>query len=273
MNETELPKELAWMPLYWDKFLSATTYFDGAEIGAYILLLSYQWKNGCVPSDIKQLQKIARVSKNKLKIVLTKFTSIGDDKLINKVCDEIRTEQLKKYEKTKEKASNASKKRWNSGADTFQKSSLEDATSISQASEKPQNDEKKTCLGDADNKIIEDRLFTKENRESKHIPAKTFYDLEYFEKSGFTVSVGADLKKQLNEFLKYRSDHPEHGAIKSHYQVEGILKGFMQRKINEQAAVKMLEYTIERGAKNVIYELPKNTTDSKTETPKQKFLD
>lgn len=82
------------------------------------------------------------------------------------------------------------------------------------------------------------------------------YDLKYFQSIGFEIELGEELSESLNEFLLYRNQHPDHGPIKSHQQIEGIIRGFSERKVLPENASKMLRYTIERGAKNVIYELP-----------------
>ncbi len=99
MAENTEEKELAWMPLYWDKFLSATTHFSATEIGGYILLLSHQWKHGFIPADIKIQKKISRIGSTAiLNHIRTKFLIIND-KMINVVCQNIRDEQLNKYYK------------------------------------------------------------------------------------------------------------------------------------------------------------------------------
>jgi uncharacterized protein YdaU (DUF1376 family) len=109
MKET---KELEWMPIYWDKFLSATTHFDASEIGAYMLLIAHQWKHGYIVNDLKIVKKIARLpSAAKISHVLSKFNEING-KLVNEVCDLIRKEQLIKWENTSKRNQENVKKRY-----------------------------------------------------------------------------------------------------------------------------------------------------------------
>lgn len=113
MSENKEQKELEWMPVYWDRFLSATTHFDAAEIGGYMLLIAHQWKHGFIPSDLKQQKKIARVSSvHKMEVILTKFVQDGPGKMINIVCRDIRTKQIEKWNATSKRNADNIKKRY-----------------------------------------------------------------------------------------------------------------------------------------------------------------
>lgn len=110
-QETEI--ELPWMPVYWEKLLGGTTHMDAAELGGYILLIAEQWKKGFVPADEKKLMKIARQrSKEKLQTILEKFKPDGSGNLINKVCSEIRMEQMTSYLKSVKAGKKGAQKRW-----------------------------------------------------------------------------------------------------------------------------------------------------------------
>lgn len=117
-TETEIEIEMQWMPVYWERLLAGTTYFDASEFGAYMLLIVEQWKKGSVPGEHKRLLKITRLrSKEKLETVLEKFKPDGKGNLINQVCDKIRKEQVAKYLRKSKQAKGAAEKRWGNNAD------------------------------------------------------------------------------------------------------------------------------------------------------------
>lgn len=49
-----MPKE-PYLPLYVGDFLAATLYWRGEQRALYLLLLSYQWASGPLPSDLTEL--------------------------------------------------------------------------------------------------------------------------------------------------------------------------------------------------------------------------
>lgn len=58
-----------------DDFIGGTVAMTTEEVGAYWLLLCYQWGKGSIPSDHVLIRRIARLSENfDLTFVLTKFT-------------------------------------------------------------------------------------------------------------------------------------------------------------------------------------------------------
>lgn len=92
-----------------------------------------------------------------------------------------------------------------------------------------------------------------------HTPEPQIFDLDYFKGIGYMFLISDELKNGINNFLMYRNNHPEHGPIKSAEQIEGIIKGFSTRQISDSDAIKMIQLTIEKGAKNIIYEIKKQS--------------
>ncbi|MFM2307722.1 MAG: hypothetical protein RLZZ367_2391 [Bacteroidota bacterium] len=96
MNEPNI--ELMWMPVFWSDLLAGTTHMDAAELGGFMLLIAEQWKRGHLPNDNRKLKKIARINCDlQLDTILEKFVTDPNGNLINKVCAQVRVEQIAKY--------------------------------------------------------------------------------------------------------------------------------------------------------------------------------
>jgi len=52
----------AWMPLYVGDYIADTAHLTAAENGAYLLLMMHYWANAGLPSDERQIARIARMS-------------------------------------------------------------------------------------------------------------------------------------------------------------------------------------------------------------------
>lgn len=103
--------KMQWFPVYWERFLLGTMGMSAEEVGAYFLMIIYQWDKGFLPEDDKELKKITRVSVKKLSKVLEKFEKIGD-KYFNNTLEIIRIEQKEKNEKNHSKGIKGAKARW-----------------------------------------------------------------------------------------------------------------------------------------------------------------
>lgn len=103
--------KLDWFPIYWQRFIIGTLDMTAEEIGAYFLLLIYQWDKGFIPEDHKEIKKISKVSVKKLDKVLKKFEKING-KLFNDTLEIIRIEQTEKHAANSAKGKKGAEARW-----------------------------------------------------------------------------------------------------------------------------------------------------------------
>ena len=90
---------------YPQDFLTGVLDYTAEEIGAYILLLIYQWDKGFVPSDQKKIKGICKISEKKFQKILEKFTETSAGKLQNLRLETERKKVTDFYNKQAEKAS------------------------------------------------------------------------------------------------------------------------------------------------------------------------
>lgn len=117
---------LDFFPFKWPRFLLGTMNFSAEEVGAYLLLLIYEWDKGFIPAEEKEIRKICRIPRKSLTKVLQKFEEI-DKKFYNATLEEIRIEVTEKLEKNSKSASKAAKARWKKHADALRMQCVDDA--------------------------------------------------------------------------------------------------------------------------------------------------
>lgn len=92
-NFTQLP----WMRLKLDKFFGGITDMDAAQVGGYLLLLLYQWRNWSIPVSMSELRKISKLKPAQIQSIISKFKIGEDGKYYNQPCRDEYLEQLPKY--------------------------------------------------------------------------------------------------------------------------------------------------------------------------------
>lgn len=99
-----------YLPLYVDDFLGGTIHFGADEVGAYLLLLSYQWSCGEIEDDPVVIERVSRCSYDRLRRVLDKFDS-KDGYIFNRRLEAIRRERVAFVKSRSKNASNGWKTR------------------------------------------------------------------------------------------------------------------------------------------------------------------
>lgn len=161
-----MKEEFHWFPLYYQRFMLGTIGFSTEEIGAYILLLFYQWDNYFVPDDGDKITEICRISFSKCNQVLKKFEKKKNG-FQNKFLEQVRKEQRESYVKRVKSASNAGK------------ASAAKRNGRSTTVERPLND----CQPIEKNRIEENREENNKEEKRENInPLTNFSDFEKLEK-------------------------------------------------------------------------------------------
>jgi len=125
------------MPIWAGDFMSLTATWTGEEAALYLLLLTYEWGSGPLPSDPKKLAQIARYPQkafDRLWVrVRTRFTE-NPDGLIDPDLEERRAESLALRDKHREGGRKGNAIRWRSSkADGSLSESLSESPSASLA--------------------------------------------------------------------------------------------------------------------------------------------
>jgi hypothetical protein len=102
------------IPLYYGDFIGGTMSFGADEVGAYLLLICYQWQNGSIENDPEAIERIARCEYGRLQRVLRKFKPDGNGGLVNERCEQIRQERGRYMDAKRRAGELGAEKRWGS---------------------------------------------------------------------------------------------------------------------------------------------------------------
>lgn len=101
-----------WMPLYIADYLKDTTHLGAIESGAYLHLIMDYWQNGKLPTDDRQLARIAKLTDREWKKLKPTLQAFFHDGWQHKRIDAEIVEANKLAESNAEKARDAANKRW-----------------------------------------------------------------------------------------------------------------------------------------------------------------
>jgi uncharacterized protein YdaU (DUF1376 family) len=100
------------MPLYIADFLRKTTHLGALESGAYILLIMDYWQNDGLPSDDRQLARIAKMTDREWKASKATLQAFFHDGWKHDRIDDEIKEAIKLAQSNAGKARDAANKRW-----------------------------------------------------------------------------------------------------------------------------------------------------------------
>jgi uncharacterized protein YdaU (DUF1376 family) len=119
--------------LYINQFYSGISDMGAEEVGAYILLLCYQWDKGSVPDDMERIKKIAKTKKSAVvETVLQKFVKNENGLLINERLEKERDKQTANSMKRSAAGLLGNTKRWQNDSKTIAKLSQSDDFAIAE---------------------------------------------------------------------------------------------------------------------------------------------
>jgi uncharacterized protein YdaU (DUF1376 family) len=141
-----------WMPLYVGDYLKKTTHLGALESGAYLHLIMDYWSNGKLPTDERQLARIAKVTDREWSRIRDTIAAFFEDGWRHQRIEEEIANAEKVASSNAEKARGAANKRWSkhppSNAPSIPQAMLQNAQSQSQ-SQSESKKEKKEAVADA----------------------------------------------------------------------------------------------------------------------------
>lgn len=93
-----------WFPLYVGDYLADTMHLSTQEHGAYLLLLMHSWRNGPLPSEDRQIARIARLAVRdwaRVRDAVMAFFTLTEDGFVQLRLERVRGEQQAKSEKAR----------------------------------------------------------------------------------------------------------------------------------------------------------------------------
>lgn len=241
-----------------------------AEEGAYRRALDFCWLHKTLPADPAKLALI--IGKNctvEIATAVSKMFEKRDEELRHSRLDKERIKQKKRSKAQSENGRKGGRPLKNaSNLETEEEAETKPNKSDGFCAEKPNIEAKKTFSSSFSSSSSISDINT--NTLS---PACTVYDLNFFKNQGCEWGISETLSEALNKFLVYRSEHPIHGPEKSYKTVEEIIKQFSARGISDETAAKMIDYTILRSAKNIIFETGEDTPPVNAAAKTEKHLE
>lgn len=231
-----------------------------AEEGAYRRSLDFCWLHVTLPADLTQLAMI--IGKNctqEIAEVVKKMFEEKDGQLRHKRLDKERLKQKKRSKAQSENGSKGGRPRKNaSNLDTEEEAETNPNESDGFRAEEPKTKAKKTFSSSSSS------AFSSSELNNTHTHAGEVFDLKFFQEKGFEWEIEEPLRSALDKFLVWRqNEHVDREPIISPTQVEGILRDFLERKLSPEIAAAMIERTITKGWKHIVYKLddqPASTT-------------
>lgn len=101
-----------WMPLYIADYLKKTTHLGALESGAYLHLIMDYWQNDGLPSDDRQLARIAKLTDREWKASKATLQAFFHDGWKHERIDEEIKDAIQLAESNAGKARDAANKRW-----------------------------------------------------------------------------------------------------------------------------------------------------------------
>lgn len=102
-----------YFPLYYQRLLTSTIGWTDEELGCYLRLLIHQFDKGSIPSDMKEICRIAPSAKKHWKLLSTKFKDDGAGGLVNEVMLEVMEKKERIKERNQENGSKGGRKKRN----------------------------------------------------------------------------------------------------------------------------------------------------------------
>lgn len=236
-----------------------------AEEGAYRRALDFCWLHKTLPLEPAKLAMI--IGKNctpEIAAVVKEMFEEKDGELRHSRLDKERAKQKKRSKVQSNNGKQGGRPRKDaSNLDTEEEAETKPIKSDGFREEEPKTKAKKTFSSSSSSSSSSSELNT--NTLS---PASEPFDLNYFKNQGHEWKLTDVFSEALNKFLLYRINHQQHGPVTSFETVEEIIKQFMARGIADEVAVKMIDYTIFKSAKHIIFETgeEENRSISKSQT-------
>lgn len=174
-----------WFPFFADDFISGTAHMTAAEIGAYVLLLCHQWRNGDLPSNPSLLTRICRQRIDRIVAVLDKFEPCGEGKIRNKRMYVIREERMAYKHEQSRKGELSAISRGSTAAGFRFEPKVNLPSASASASPKEEKKKEKRAVRQFAKPTKEEVAAYAASVEFKELDAETF--IAYYESKGWLV--------------------------------------------------------------------------------------